>query len=223
MNFDTSGRATYEISSTRRTMSTSCQVTCGRSPLATRLSQGTGWKCATSRRNGNVPYLTCIYTHVDRTVSSLRRDTRGRLSLSLHSTSPDKEDTPPAAGETAPVASPREDDEPIWVRREREREMLAKQGGNKDLPFGVYLLLSSIVAIAAVGSIFEFVNQNPIFDVIQPDSPFYVPILGTFSVTGIPTAGYLFIKAVGAANAEAERMDKLDGVESKDNYFNRKE
>lgn len=115
----------------------------------------------------------------------------------------------------------KDEDEPIWVRREREREM-AKQG-NKELPFGVYLLLSSIVAIAAVGSIFEYTNKNPIFDVIYPDSPFYAPILGLFSFTGIPTAGFLFIKAVGAANAEAERMDKLDGVESKDNYFNRRE
>jgi hypothetical protein len=41
-----------------------------------------------------------------------------------------------------------EDDEPIWVRRERERELLAKQGA--ELPFGAYLLFSAIVAIAAV-------------------------------------------------------------------------
>ncbi|WPT14415.1 hypothetical protein PSENEW3_00000545 [Picochlorum sp. SENEW3] len=103
-----------------------------------------------------------------------------------------------------------QDDEPVWVRRERERELMAKEG-SKDLPFGVYLLFSAMVAIAAIGSIFEYANKNPIFDVIYPDSPFYAPILGVFAITGVPTAGYLFYKAVSSANAEAERMDKLDG------------
>lgn len=62
-----------------------------------------------------------------------------------------------------------------------------------------------------VGSVFEYVNRNPIANVIQPDSPLYAPILGFFAITGLPTAGFLFYKAVSAANAEAERMDKLDG------------
>lgn len=103
-----------------------------------------------------------------------------------------------------------QEEEPVWVRRERERELMAKEGP-KDLPFGVYLLFSAIVAIAAIGSIFEYANKNPIFDAIYPDSPFYAPILGVFAITGVPTAGYLFYKAVSSANAEAERMDKLDG------------
>jgi hypothetical protein len=38
-------------------------------------------------------------------------------------------------------------DEPIWVRREKDKK--ASESSN-DLPFGVYLLLSAIVAIAAV-------------------------------------------------------------------------
>jgi hypothetical protein len=50
-----------------------------------------------------------------------------------------------------------------------------------------------------------------VFDVIQPDSPLYTPILGFFAITGLPTAGYLFYKAVQSANKAAERMDKLDG------------
>lgn len=103
-----------------------------------------------------------------------------------------------------------QEDEPVWVRRERERELMAKEG-SKDLPFGLYLLFSAIVAIAAIGSIFEYANKNPIFDVIYPDSPFYAPILGVFAITGVPTAGFLFYKAVSSANSEAERMDKLDG------------
>ncbi|KAL4432428.1 hypothetical protein ABPG77_001727 [Micractinium sp. CCAP 211/92] len=113
---------------------------------------------------------------------------------------------PPAAQRPAG-----EEEEPIWVRRERERAAQKEAGGGGDLPFGVYLLFSSFVAIAAIGSIFEYVNQHAVFDVIQPDSPLYAPILGFFAVTGLPTAGFLFYKAVKAANAEAERMDKLDG------------
>ena len=62
-----------------------------------------------------------------------------------------------------------------------------------------------------IGSIFEYANQHAIFDVIHPDSPLYTPILGFFALTGLPTAGFLFYRAVSAANAEAERLDKLDG------------
>jgi hypothetical protein len=65
-------------------------------------------------------------------------------------------------------------------------------------------------AIAAVGSIFEYTNKNPIFGVLGPDSPFYTPILGLFAVTGLPTAGYLFFKAVTAANRQADEMDRID-------------
>jgi hypothetical protein len=37
---------------------------------------------------------------------------------------------------------------PIWVQREQEAKRRAE--GPQDLPFGVYLLFSSMVAIAAV-------------------------------------------------------------------------
>lgn len=111
------------------------------------------------------------------------------------------------------------EDEPVWVKREKQRELDSQ---NKDLPFGVYLLFSCIVTIAAVGSCFEFANQNPIFGVVGPDSPLYAPVLGLFAVTGIPTAGLLFFKGVTAANAEAERMDAMDGVASRDSVLNPK-
>ena len=62
-----------------------------------------------------------------------------------------------------------------------------------------------------MGSIFEYVSQRPAFGVIQPDSPLYVLLLGGMALTGLPNAGYLFWRAVQAANKEAERMDKLDG------------
>lgn len=66
--------------------------------------------------------------------------------------------------------------------------MQAKEG-NKDLPWALYLLFSSFVAIAAVGSIFEYVDKNAIFGVIGPDSPVWAPILLGMAVTGWPTAG----------------------------------
>ena len=43
-------------------------------------------------------------------------------------------------------------------------------------------------------------------------SPAYAPILGIFTFTGFPLSGYLFTRCVAAANADAERMDKLDGL-----------
>lgn len=62
-----------------------------------------------------------------------------------------------------------------------------------------------------IGSVFEYANQRPILDVIYPDSPLYTLILGFFAITGLPTAGFLFYKAVTSANEEADRLDKLDG------------
>mmetsp|Transcript_14564 Transcript_14564/g.40977 ORF Transcript_14564/g.40977 Transcript_14564/m.40977 type:complete len:167 (-) Transcript_14564:171-671(-) len=112
--------------------------------------------------------------------------------------------------DTSQKASPAEEveDLPPWVRREQEKKAAQQLG---DLPFGLYLLLSSFVAIAAVGSIFEFANKNPLFGVIEPDSPVWAPILLFFSITGVPMAGFLFVKAITAANKAAEAMDNLDG------------
>lgn len=101
-----------------------------------------------------------------------------------------------------------DEDLPPWVRREREKKAAEQTG---DLPFGLYLLFSSFVAIAAIGSIFEFANKNSLFGVVQPDSPLWAPILLTFAITGLPTAGFLFVKAISAANKAAEAMDQVDG------------
>ena len=54
--------------------------------------------------------------------------------------------------QSPPPPPPAQEEEPIWVRREKEREM-NKDGGGAGLPFGVYLLLSSFVAIAAVRAV----------------------------------------------------------------------
>jgi hypothetical protein len=66
------------------------------------------------------------------------------------------------------------------------------------------------IVLLQIGSMFEFFNKNPIFGIVEPSSPFYAPILGIFALTGLPTAGWLFIKAVTSANTMAERMDEAD-------------
>lgn len=39
-----------------------------------------------------------------------------------------------------------------------------------------------------IGSIFEYVNQKPVFGVLNSDSVFYAPLLGFFAFTGLPTS-----------------------------------
>jgi hypothetical protein len=46
-----------------------------------------------------------------------------------------------------------------------------------------------LTAIAAVGCIFEYVDGNAFFGLIQPDSPAWAPVLLTLAVTGFPSAG----------------------------------
>ncbi|GLI68004.1 hypothetical protein VaNZ11_012326 [Volvox africanus] len=112
--------------------------------------------------------------------------------------------------QSPPKPATKDEELPPWIRREKERELQAQQGAS-GLPWPLYLLFSIFTAIAAVGSIFEFVDRNPIFGVLPPDNPLWAPILLFFAVTGFPTAGILFVKGVNGFNEEAERQDKLDG------------
>ena len=64
---------------------------------------------------------------------------------------------------------------------------------------------------AQTGSLFEFSAGNPIFGVVNSDSPLYTPILATFFVTGYPTSAFLFSKCVAAANEASAEADKQDG------------
>lgn len=48
-------------------------------------------------------------------------------------------------------------------------------------------LLNSRV-IVQIGSIFEYVNERPVFGVLSSDSVFYAPVLGFFAFTGFPSA-----------------------------------
>ncbi|GBG73509.1 hypothetical protein CBR_g16852 [Chara braunii] len=119
--------------------------------------------------------------------------------------------TKPAGGEAGPAwLKPGSEELPPWARSEGGEGSSSDEGF--EVPFWAWLLASSLVAIAAVGSIFEYFNKNPVFGVVPPDSPFYAPILGFFVLTGFPTAGFLWFKATQAANAIAERMDKEDEI-----------
>merc|ERR1711924_413718 len=97
------------------------------------------------------------------------------------------------------------EDKPVWVQREEDKELQDKEG---KLPFGVYLLASCIVTIAAIASIFEYTYQNAIFSIIPPSNFLYKPILGIFVFTGLPLSAFLFYKAIKGANELSESMDK---------------
>ncbi|CAK9159283.1 unnamed protein product [Ilex paraguariensis] len=103
-------------------------------------------------------------------------------------------------------AAPDSEEPPPWARDEAQ-----KSSSGFEIPFFVYLLASAITAIAAIGSIFEYVNQRPVFGVLNSDSVFYAPLLGFFAFTGIPTSAFLWFKSVQAANKEAEEQDRRDG------------
>ncbi|GLU14698.1 hypothetical protein SLE2022_312520 [Rubroshorea leprosula] len=111
--------------------------------------------------------------------------------------------------ETVPSwAKPDSDEPPPWARDERKDNAA---GESFEIPFFVYLLASAVTAIAAIGSVFEYVNQRPVFGVLNSDSIFYAPLLGFFAFTGIPTSAFLWFKSVQAANKEAEEQDRRDG------------
>ncbi|EEF33846.1 uncharacterized protein LOC8258760 [Ricinus communis] len=105
-------------------------------------------------------------------------------------------------------AKPDSDEPPPWARDEGSGNS-AEQ--TVEIPFFVYLLASAITAIAAIGSVFEYANQNPVFGILKSDSIFYAPLLGFFAFTGIPTSAFLWFKSVQVANKEAEEQDKRDG------------
>ncbi|KAK2363749.1 hypothetical protein QL285_088698 [Trifolium repens] len=107
-------------------------------------------------------------------------------------------------------AKPDSDEPPPWAKNEAQNKTGSSEQGF-EIPFYAYLLASAITAIAAIGSIFEYVNQKPVFGVLNSDSIFYAPLLGFFAITGVPTSAFLWFKSVQAANKEAEEQDKRDG------------
>ncbi|KAJ4965296.1 hypothetical protein NE237_017145 [Protea cynaroides] len=111
--------------------------------------------------------------------------------------------------ETIPSwAKPDSDEQPPWAKDEGKQNL---SGQTFEIPFYAYLLASAVVAIAAVGSIFEYVNQKPVFGILNSDSIFYAPLLGFFAFTGVPTSAFLWFKSVQAANKAAKEQDQKDG------------
>ncbi|MCO5557480.1 hypothetical protein L7F22_011045 [Adiantum nelumboides] len=103
-------------------------------------------------------------------------------------------------------AEPGSSEPPPW-----ERKQVASAETAFEVPFYAYLLTSVVVAIAAVGSIFEYFNKKPVFGVVLPDSPFYAPILGCFVFGGFPAAAFLWFKSIELANKAARDQDREDG------------
>ncbi|PIA26291.1 hypothetical protein AQUCO_09500038v1 [Aquilegia coerulea] len=85
-------------------------------------------------------------------------------------------------------AKPDSEEPPPWAREEGKESLQQ----NFEVPFYVYLIASAITAIAAIGSIFEYINEKPVFGVLNPDSIFYAPLLGFFAFTGVPTSVCLY-------------------------------
>lgn len=108
-------------------------------------------------------------------------------------------------------AKPDSDELPPWARKEGKGQSADPAEQAFQIPFYVYLLSSAIVAIAAVGSMFEYVNQKPVFGLLNPDSVFYAPVLGFFAFSGIPTSVFLWFKSIETANKAAEEQDRKDG------------
>ncbi|CAH9128709.1 unnamed protein product [Cuscuta epithymum] len=148
----------------------------------------------------NFLHLTTVHRHPNKRSSS--RDQRGHKAFAKNSSKNEEEEDPSIPS----WAKPGSQDPPPWARDEPQKESLSFE-----IPFYVYLLASSITAIAAVGSVFEYVNQKPVFGLLNSDSVFYTPLLGFFAFSGIPTSAYLWFKSVEVANKESDELDKRDG------------
>jgi len=69
---------------------------------------------------------------------------------------------------------------------------VAARGHNRHVALTLHSALGCIpkyILLEQVGSIFEIVNRNPIFGVLPPENPLWLPILSLFAVTGLPSAG----------------------------------
>eukprot|EP00270_Netrium_digitus_P020762 TRINITY_DN8620_c0_g1_i2.p1 TRINITY_DN8620_c0_g1~~TRINITY_DN8620_c0_g1_i2.p1 ORF type:complete len:227 (+),score=36.62 TRINITY_DN8620_c0_g1_i2:97-681(+) len=108
-------------------------------------------------------------------------------------------------------AQPGSDEAPPWERTEKSVSPPGSSSTSFEIPFWAFLISSTLVGIATVGSIFEFFNHNPIFGVVPPESPLWAPILGFFALTGFPSTIFLLVKAIQGANKAAEEVDRQDG------------
>eukprot|EP00882_Tetradesmus_deserticola_P013031 GHRQ01013818.1.p2 GENE.GHRQ01013818.1~~GHRQ01013818.1.p2 ORF type:complete len:161 (-),score=22.91 GHRQ01013818.1:901-1383(-) len=79
------------------------------------------------------------------------------------------------------------------VQRHHATQQLAKSGTSLRVsgatPNNGTFCCGRATPVLQVGSVFEYLDKNALFGVVQPDSPLWAPILGLFAITGLPTAG----------------------------------
>ncbi|KAK7245419.1 hypothetical protein RIF29_40265 [Crotalaria pallida] len=162
----------------------------------------TFYRVQNNNHRNNSTRMLCFHQKKNRTTTIRRR------SLVVVAVTQGSAESSKSSDDKIPAwAKPDSDEPPPWAKD----EVTSNGSGGFEIPFYVYLLASAITAIAAIGSIFEYVNQKPVFGVLSSDSVFYAPLLGFFAFTGIPSSAFLWFKSVQAANKEAEEQDKKDG------------
>lgn len=139
------------------------------------------------------------------------RHPRSRRNLQVVAATEGSAKSKPSDPKIPSWAKPDSDELPPWARKEGKGQTADPAEQAFQIPFYVYLLSSAIVAIAAVGSMFEYVNQKPVFGLLNSDSAFYAPVLGFFALSGIPTSVFLWFKSIETANKAAEEQDRQDG------------
>lgn len=139
------------------------------------------------------------------------RHPRSRRNLQVVAATEGSAKSKPSDPKIPSWAKPDSDELPPWARKEGKGKTADPAEQAFQIPFYVYLLSSAIVAIAAVGSMFEYVNQKPVFGLLNSDSVFYAPVLGFFALSGIPTSVFLWFKSIETANKAAEEQDRQDG------------
>lgn len=153
--------------------------------------------------------LTPVYLGTSKSSCCIRdQDNKGLYKFIVRATTKGSTKSGKSEEKIPSWAKPDSDEPPPWAQ---ESSAGTSSQPAFEIPFYAYLLASAITAIAAIGSVFEYANQKPIFGVLNSDSILYAPILGFFAFTGVPTSAYLWYKSVQVANKEAEEQDRKDG------------
>lgn len=164
-----------------------------------------------STRRGSSPYLKIWPCRGLNHGTMVERHSWNRRNLQVVAATEGSAKSEPSDPKIPSWAKPDSDEPPPWARKEGKGQTAGAAEQAFQIPFYVYLLSSAIVAIAAVGSVFEYLNQKPVFGLLNSDSVFYAPLLGLFAITGVPTSIFLWFKSIEAANKAAEEQDRQDG------------
>ncbi|KAI3969659.1 hypothetical protein MKX01_020220 [Papaver californicum] len=133
--------------------------------------------------NGLKPKTSVLFEVISHTKIPTQHQMNKKKTLQRNSKSSESEEKIPS------WAKLDSEEPPPWAQRD------GSSGSNGtsetiEIPFYGYLLASTITAIAAIGSVFEYINQKPVFGLLNSDSIFYAPVLGFFAFTGVPTSNW---------------------------------